>query len=337
MIRLESPWALAWIAVLIPLGWIWWRSARHPAAVLYGDLSLLRDAPRSLRVRLAWVPRALRIGFVLAAAVALARPQHGSRSESISSFGVDVMVALDRSGSMRALDFKPDRLGAAKRVVAAFIAGRPGDRIGLVEFASEAFTACPLTLDHNALQQIVAAVDIAPPEVQGTAVGLGLAAAISRLDAERAEPETMRQGSRVVILITDGENNSGAIDPETAADLARERGIKLYTIGVGTHGYAVLPIPRPDGGFEERPVPVEIDEQGMTRWANATGGRYFRATDDRALEQVLATIDQLEKRELTSTRHVSWADRFEAPLALAALLLLIELLLARPLLARSPA
>ncbi|MFN7965849.1 MAG: VWA domain-containing protein [Acidobacteriota bacterium] len=330
MTRLASPWSLAWIACVLPLLWWWWRCSHRPAALLYGDLRLLQHAPKTWRVRLAWLPRALRVAFVVAAAIALARPQSGTRAEQVTTLGVDIVVVLDRSGSMRALDFKPNRLESAKRVIDAFIVRRPNDRIGLVPFASEAYTACPLTQDHTALREMVSSVDFAPVDAQGTAIGLGLAAAISRLERSKAK-------SKVVILATDGVNNTGAIAPETAAELARERGIKLYSIGVGAHGYALLPVPRPDGGFEKVTVPVEIDEQGLTRWSTMTGGRYFRADDDQSLEQIFGTIDGLEKTEISSTRFVSWADRFEAPLLIAALLLLLEVALARTVLSRVPA
>lgn len=330
MTRLASPWSLAWVACIVPLIWWWWRCSRQPAALLYGDLRLLQHAPTTWRVRLAWLPRALRIGFVMAAAIALARPQAGTRAEQVTTLGIDVVVVLDRSGSMRALDFKPNRLESAKRVIDDFIAGRPTDRIALVPFASEAYTACPLTQDHTALREMVAAVDFAPVDAQGTAIGLGLAAAISRLERSKAK-------SKVVILATDGVNNTGAIAPEMAAELARDRGIKIYSIGVGAHGYAVLPVPRTDGGFERMTVPVEIDEEGLTKWSTMTGGRYFRADDDRSLEQIFNTIDSLEKTEVSSTRFVSWTDRFEAPLLVAALLLLVEVVLAKSALSRVPA
>jgi len=329
MSRLASPASLAWIALLLPLAIWWYRSSRRPAAVLYSDLDLLRDAPAGWRVRLRHLPRLLRVLFIALAAVALARPQSGLRTEQLSTYGVDIVVALDHSGSMRAMDLEPNRLEVAKRTLARFVEGRPSDRLGLVVFAREAYTACPLTLDHTALLALSDAVGIAPREADGTAIGLGLAAAINRLKASDAR-------SRVAIVLTDGVNNAGAIAPMTAARLAREVGIRVYTIGVGTHGHAPMPVTGPSGRTRIVPVPVEIDEEMLRAMARETGGRYFRATDNEALERIFETIDRLEKTERTSEIKVAWSDRFEPWLLAAGLLLFLEVGFARPLLRSVP-
>lgn len=329
MNRLASPMSLWWIAALIPVTLVWWWARRRPAVILYADLSRLDRAPTSWRVRLAWLPRMLRILFVIAAAVALARPQAGTRAEEVTTQGVDIVIVLDRSGSMRALDFEPNRLEAAKRVANEFVRGRQDDRVGLVVFATESYTACPMTVDHSALSEMIDAVDFATGDQAGTAIGLGLASAIDRLTRSNAK-------SKVVILVTDGVNTAGSIAPATAVELAVERGIKIYSIGVGTRGYALMPVPTRSGRFETITTLVELDEPAMTLWSEATGGRYFRATDDRSLENVFATIDTLETSEITSTRYISWADRFELPLLLACALLGLELLLLRPIFGRIP-
>lgn len=329
MMRLEAPWSLAALSVLIPLVWIWWRSRRNPPVVLFSTLSVLEGLRPSWRVRLAWVPRALRVAFLILAAVALSRPQAGLRSEDLITYGVDIMVVLDRSGSMQALDLKPNRLGVAKQTIQKFIEGRPGDRIGLVAFSREAYTACPLTLDHPAVSALVADIDFARQDEDGTAMGLGLAGAINRLRGSDAK-------SRIIVLVTDGINNAGSIAPLTAADLARQRGIKVYTIGVGTRGMAPMPVPDAHGRVTIIQVEAEIDEDMLTEVARVTGGRYFRADRAGKLEEIFATIDQMEKTEIKSTIHLDWSDRFEGWLLAAGLCFLAEVLAARWLVGRLP-
>lgn len=327
--RLEAPWALLALLALIPLGWIWWRVYRRPPVVVFSDLSALAGTRPGWRERLAWLPRALRVAFLLLAAVALSRPQAGLRGEEVTTLGVDIVLVLDRSGSMRALDMKPDRLGYAKQTMRDFIVGRPGDRIGLVAFAREAYTACPLTLDHPAVSALIEEIDFAREDEDGTAMGLGLAGAINRLRRSDAR-------SRVVVLVTDGINNAGSIAPLTAADLARQRGIKVYTIGIGTRGMAPMPVPDAGGRITIVPVEAQIDEEMLTEIARATGGRYFRAERAGKLEEIFQTIDRLEKSEIQSTIHLDWSDRFEGWLLAAGLCFLAEVLLARWLVGRLP-
>ncbi len=328
MTRLASPWALALLLTLLPLFWAWWRSSCRPPAVLYADLAICDGAPSTWRVRLRHLPRILRVAFLILATLALARPQAGIRSEEITTFGVDIVVVLDRSGSMRALDLTPDRLRVAKRTVREFVLGRKSDRIGLVPFAGEAYTACPLTLDHGALLTQIEDLDFAPREADGTAIGLGLAAAVNRLRISDAK-------SRVIILVTDGVNNAGPIAPLTAAEMAKDRVIRIYTIGVGTHGMARIPVRDHFGRQRVTTFPVEIDEQMLTRIAEMTGGRYFRADADGKLEEIFKTIDGMEKTEVVSKIHVAWSDRFEGLLLAAGIVFLLELL-ARLLFGRLP-
>jgi Ca-activated chloride channel family protein len=337
MMRFAQPWALAALAVLPLLAWWWWRARRRGGGVRFSDLGLAREAPVTWRVRLAWLPRALRLAVLFLAIVAMARPQAGTRQSDVSTEGVDVMLILDRSGSMQAMDFSPNRLGKAKQVMRKFVEGRPNDRLGLVAFAQASFTACPLTLDHSALLTVLDGMDFAPPDESGTAIGLGLASAVNRLIESPAK-------SRVAVLVTDGVNNAGSIDPLTAADLAHQEGITIYTIGVGTHGYA--PVPRYDmrgrmlvdqqGRPITAPMAVEIDEPTLREVASRTGGQYFRATNATDLEQIFARIDRLEKSEIHSTVWVAWEDRFAWFLLPSAALFGAEMLLSVLLLRRLP-
>ncbi len=319
MTRLASPWALLLLLALLPLLWIWWRTRQHPPAVIYSDLGTLGTLPATWRVRLRHLPRILRIAFFILAALALARPQSGIRSEEITTFGVDIVIVLDRSGSMRALDLTPDRFKVAKRTVREFVLSRPSDRMGLIPFAGEAYTASPLTLDHGAVLAQLDSIDFARREEDGTAIGLGLAAAVNRLRVSDAK-------SRVVILVTDGVNNAGPIAPLTAAELAADRGIRIYTIGVGTHGMAR--IPREDAFGRQRIVsfPVEIDEDTLKEVARLTEGQYYRADSNESLKEIFATIDSLETTEIVSEIHVAWSDRFEGLLLAAGIAFLLELL-----------
>lgn len=337
MLRFAQPWALLAL-LLVPalLAW-WWRARRREGSLRFSDLSLASSAPATLRTRLAWLPRALRILIIILAVLALARPQSGVRQEEISTEGVDVMLVLDRSRSMSAMDFEPDRLGQARGVMMHFVEARPSDRIGLVVFAQTSFTACPLTLDHSALLTVLEATGLAPPEEAATAIGLGLASAINRLLESPAR-------SRVVVLVTDGVNNAGSIDPLTATELAAEEGVKIYTIGVGTHGYAPIPVfdrrgrLRTDraGNVLTRPMPVEIDEAVLQEVAERTGGLYFRVTDSEELQRTFDRIDSMEKTERSSTVWVAWDDLFAWLLLPMAILFALELLLRLVVLRRLP-
>jgi Ca-activated chloride channel family protein len=337
MMRFAEPWAFALLALVPLLLWWWWHNWRRGGGVRYPDLRIAGAAPATWRVRIAWLPRALRVLAIVLAVIALARPQAGTQKTDVTTEGVDVVLILDRSGSMMAMDFEPNRLGKAKEVMAAFVEGRPHDRIGLVAFAQASFTACPLTLDQSAVLTVLGGMDFAPPEESGTAIGLGLASAVNRLMESPAK-------SRVAVLVTDGVNNSGAIDPLTAADLAAQEEITVYTIGVGTQGHA--PIPRvdrrgrllrdPRGRLLTVPMPVEIDEVTLRDIAERTGGRYYRAADESDLERIFGEIDQLEKTEITSTIWVAWEDRFRWFLLPAAGLFALELLLGLLFLRRLP-
>lgn len=316
--RFASPWLLLLVPLCLFAAWHLARRRQGGDARLPLPLAAARiPLGRSPWVRLDRLLPWLRGLTLLLLVLALARPQAGARIESVSSFGVDIVVALDVSGSMRAEDFQPDnRLEVARRTVERFIAGRPEDRIGLVIFAGLATTRCPLTLDHEMLARFLEEVTFAPPEQDGTALGMGLATAVNRLRDSDAR-------SRVAVLVTDGVNNRGQIGPGAAAEAARALGLKVYTIGVGTQG--VVPVPEQTPlGVRYRMVQVEIDEETLVSIAELTGGQYFRATDAESLEIIFETIDSLEKTEVESRVRVLYSELFPLLLLPAALLLLLE-------------
>jgi Ca-activated chloride channel family protein len=285
------------------------------------------EVPKSLREKLAHLPAVLRILALAFLMVAFARPQTFSSGENIYTEGIDIAMVLDISGSMLAEDFKPNRLDAAKKVIDDFIKGRTTDKIGLVIFSGESFTQCPLTIDYSVLRNLLK--DIHSGMIQdGTAIGNAIANGVNRLKDSKAK-------SKVMILLTDGVNNAGEIDPVTSAQIAQQFGIRIYTVGVGTMGEAPYPFQTPFGKRYQM-VPVEIDEALLKQISNITGGKYFRATNNRKLVEIYEEIDRLEKTrvEVTSYRHAkelyfNWAFA-------GFLLLLFEFGLSRTYLRRLP-
>ena len=283
---------------------------------------------RTLRYYLRHLPFALRAAAFALLVVALARPQDVEQNVRTNTEGIDIMLAIDVSGSMLARDFKPDRITAAKEVAGSFIADRYGDRIGLVAFAGEAFTQSPLTTDQSTLQTLLARIRSGLIE-DGTAIGNGLATAINRLRESDAK-------SKVIILLTDGVNNQGQIAPMTAAEIAKAQGIRVYTIGVGTEGMAPYPAIDMFGNLTFVNQKVEIDEKVLKAISDMTGGRYFRATDKEKLKAVYDEINQLEKSKIEVMKHISYHELF-LTWALAALgLLFTEFLLSNLVLKRIP-
>ena len=261
--------------------------------------------------------------------IALARPQETLKEEEIKAEGIDIALVMDLSSSMLAQDFKPDRLEVSKRVAGEFVDKRTFDRIGLAVFAGEAFTQCPLTTDHRVVKEFLASLKCGILE-DGTAIGMGLATAVNRLKDSEAE-------SKVVILLTDGVNNAGYVKPITAAEIAREFEVKVYTIGVGSTGDALTPVSRrSDGRYIFGLARVEIDEGLLTQIAEMTGGRYFRATSEEGLEQIYAEIDQLEKTEIEVTSIRRYSEEFRRFAFFGLLLLGLEILLRYTLLRTIP-
>jgi Ca-activated chloride channel homolog len=307
--------APAWFA-LLALPWLlrWWRRRYPPAAIPFTRTALLVDAARRDRWG-RWLMTALAAVAFVGLVAALARPQTGVRADRVRREGIDIVVAFDLSSSMLAEDFQPqNRLEVAKEQLRAFILARPDDRIGLVAFAGEALTQVPLTLDHAVL---LAAVDQlqAGLLVDGTAIGTAIATATNRL--QRATGR-----SRVLVLLTDGENNRGAVDPRTAAAAAAATGVRIYTIGVGRDGTAPVPVARGVFGLRYENRPVRIDEPLLQDVAAATGGRYYRARDADALARIYAQIDALERSPLVGRRYDPVGERYRWPLGTAAVALL---------------
>jgi len=318
---LYAAWAIVWF--LIPR----WRRRRGREPVI--RFSTLRQAgrvPASLTLALRRFTRALRLITVALLVMAMARPQTGRKLTQVSSEGIDIVLVMDTSGSMQALDLDADRpiqrrrnrLEVAKDVVREFIEGRPHDLLGLVVFGDDAFTQCPLTLDHGVLVNLLDDVEIG---VAGdrTAIGSAIATAVKRMRQSKAK-------SKVVVLLTDGRSNAGTVAPATAAELARTQGVRIYAIGAGARGRAPFLV---DSVFGSRVVyqDVEIDEQQLRALAEATGGAYYRAEDHQALRGIYAEIDRLERSEITTTSYVEYEDRYPWIVLAALGLLLVEVAL----------
>lgn len=312
-----SPWVLLAL-VLLPAWWIW-RRRRRPAAIVFSRADVLSHGPRAGQrwARALFVLRNLVLAALIAA---LARPRTGAAAENITSEGINIVLAIDLSSSMLSEDFQPqNRLEVAKEKVKQFILGRRSDRIGLVAFAGEALTQVPLTVDYPVLLAAVDNLQAGQLE-DGTAIGTAIATAANRL---RDAPGK----SRVMILLTDGENNRGAIDPRTAAQAAAAIGVKIYTIGVGSQGMAPVPVGRGLMGLRFEYRPVEIDEALLRDVAKTTGGRYFRAVDAEALQSIYEQINQLEREPVHTRTYVRFTERFRWPLGAALVALAVEVLL----------
>ena len=310
-------WLLA-IPALLVLRYVWieWKDRRSHMRV--SALDAWKAGGRSVFEILRHVPFVLRIAALCLLVVALARPRSSSLVEKVDSEGIDIMFAMDVSTSMLARDFTPDRLSAAKDIAIEFIAQRPSDRMGIVVFAGESYTQCPLTTDRATLINLMKDVQTDLIE-DGTAIGNGLATAVARMKDSDAK-------SRVVILLTDGVNNMGEIDPAMATEIAKTYGIRVYTIGVGANGQAPYPVQTP-WGIELRNIPVEIDEPLLQSIADGTGGRYFRATDNTKLAEIYAEIGKMEKTRTSVDSFPVYKDLFTGYALAALVCLLLEVLL----------
>ena len=325
MYRLEDPQILILLLAIPALVYVYVRRRRQrSAAIRYSDVEPLKRADVRHTGRNRHVLFALRIVALAALVVAFSRPQSGVTSETMNTEGIDIVLAIDVSSSMLAEDLEPNRLEAAKAVAAEFIQDRRDDRIGLVVFAAEAFTQVPLTLDYSVITDLLGQMESGMIE-DGTAVGMGLATAVKRLQASDAE-------SRVVVLLTDGRNNTGEIGPVTAGQMAQALGVRVYTIGAGGLGMARVPV----GGGRYASVEVDIDEASLREVAETTGGQYFRATDREGLSQVYREIDALETTEIEVENFTSYGELFYYPLAAGLLLLLLEVGLGQSVLRTLP-
>jgi Ca-activated chloride channel family protein len=313
---------LALLLLLPLLAWDYFRrNEKRRASIRFPSLSVVKRMPASVAYRLRHVLVFLRLGAVALLTVALARPQLGESLEEVSTQGVDIVLVLDVSSSMKTMDFKPkNRLHVAKKVIEEFILGRQHDRIGLVVFSGRSFTQCPLTLDYNVLVQLLRKVEFGQVE-DGTAIGTAVLNGTNRLRGSGAK-------SKVIVLLTDGENNAGEVDPVTAARAAKALGVKIYTIGVGKEGEQPLEVEDPFFGKRIVAVPTRIDEPMLREIAGLTGAKYYRAQDPKALEDIYKTIDELEKTEIKTSSYTRYREVFLL-LAWAALgLILAEVLLA---------
>jgi Ca-activated chloride channel family protein len=309
-----------WLLVLLPfiiVLTIWRKLKNRRPGLTFSDTSMLANIPGNWRAYGTWLAPVLQWIAFLLVVLALARPQYENTTVERTAEGIDIVLTLDISTSMRAEDLKPNRFEAARNVAIDFINKRISDRIGLVVFAGKSFTVVPPTLDYRLLKQLLNDVEMGVIE-DGTAIGMGLATAVNRLKDSEAK-------SKVIILLTDGQNNSGEIDPVTAADLAATYGIKIYTIGAGTRGTAPYPIQDPIFGKRYQNVRVDIDEEMLTQIAQMTGGEYFRATDTEKLKEIYNQIDELEKTEIEEVIYTDYQDLYNRFLIPAFLLILLSI------------
>lgn len=319
---------ILWLLLIVPLlvaYYLW--VGRKEASLTVSALGRGR-APRTIRYWLRPLPILLRLMALSALIVALARPQEEHTATETTVEGVDIVLAMDISGSMLAQDFQPNRIEASKSIASEFVADRQGDRLSIVAFAGESFTQCPLTSDRGAVQTALSRLKSGIID-DGTAIGNGLATAINRLRESSSK-------SKIVVLLTDGVNNSGEISPRMAAEIARDLNIKVYTIGVGRRGMAPTPVMDPYGNVGLAMVQVEIDEESLREISKITGGRYFRAENAEALTNIYAEIDQMEKSKVEVTDYTTYEELFLVWLVWGLVLLLAEIIVNRIVLNRLP-
>jgi Ca-activated chloride channel family protein len=312
-----------YLLLLLPfvIAWYWWKHKTADPVLTVSVSKAMASGGRSFRQSLVHLPFILRIIIFVLLVIVLARPQSSSTNRTVTTEGIDIVISLDISTSMLAEDFKPNRLEAAKKTALEFIDARINDRIGLVVFAGQSFTQCPITFDHAVLKNLFQSIKSADKMSieDGTAIGMGLATAVDRLKDSRAK-------SKVIILLTDGVNNTGIVSPLTAADIAKAFNIRVYTIGVGTRGKAPYPVMTPFGK-QYMNVDVEIDESVLKQIAETTGGKYFRATGNKALENIYKEIDKLEKTKIDEAVFTRKTEEYYPFALAAAFLLLLDLLL----------
>lgn len=324
----HNPEYLLGLLVLIPMVYWYLKELNHSDASLQiSSHRSLSDFPGSTKVKLRNVPYYLRFLAIALLVIAIARPQSSNSWRTENTEGIDIMISLDISGSMLAEDFRPNRLEASKSVANEFILSRPNDNIGLALFAGKSFTQCPLTTDHAVLINLFNSISYGMIE-DGTAIGLGLANAVNRLKESKAK-------SKVVILLTDGDNNRGDIAPVTAGDLAKALGIRVYTIGVGSYGMVNIPVQTPLGQQYQQ-IESAFDEQPLKEIAAMTGGKYFRATNNEKLRSIYAEIDQMEKTKINVREYNKKYEEFFLFVIAAFVLLIVEFLLRNVYLRKIP-
>ena len=331
MFRFADPLYLLLLLILPLMVWYHWRVLRRRSGkIKYSDVGLLKSLKPTLKQRISqglFYLRVLAVGLLV---LGLARPQSSSKEQEVRTEGVDIVLALDVSSSMLAEDFKPhNRLEAAKLVAQDFIKGRHNDRLGLVVFAGESFTQCPLTLDYGVLLSLLDQVKVADKDWDGTAISMGIINAVNRLRDSKAK-------SKVVILLTDGVNNRGQVDPITAAKIAQAFNIKIYTIGAGKRGTAMYPVDDPILGRHYVPMQVQIDEETLKQIADITGAKYFRATDSQKLKEIYKAIGEMEKTKIEVKEFTRYSEFFVYFVGLAFVLLLLELVLSNTVFRRIP-
>lgn len=307
--------------LLIPLLIVWyiWRGRKSTSSMTISGFENLDNRIGTSRIWLRHLLFLLRITVMALIIVVLARPQSSNRWEQVTTEGIDIVMCMDVSGSMRAMDFRPNRLDASKSVGIEFVNARQNDRFGLVVFAGESFTQCPMTTDRAVVINFLKDIDFGVIE-DGTAIGMGLATAVNRIKESRAK-------SKVIILLTDGVNNRGDVGPVTAAEIAAGFDIRVYTIGVGTHGTAPVPVQDAFGRTMTRNMPVEIDEDVLKKIAETTDGSYFRATDNHKLREIYQQIDEMEKTRLDVKQFSKKKEEYFPLLLAAMLILLLEIML----------
>jgi Ca-activated chloride channel family protein len=310
-----------WLFLLIPMAivWLFWKKNQQSATLKISSIQGFKGSNTFL-TRLKPMLNVFRLLALSSLIVAMARPRTVDVSNKTKTTkGVDIVMAVDVSGSMLAKDLKPNRMEALKRVAADFVDERPNDRIGLVVYASEAYTKTPVTSDKAIVQEAIKSIKYDNVLQDGTGIGMGLSTAVNRLKDSKAK-------SKVIILLTDGVNNAGFIEPETAADIAQQYGIKVYTIGIGTNGMAEFPYRvAPNGQFLYQMMKVEIDEELMKSIARKTDGRYFRATSNSKLAEIYAAINKLETTEIEELKFYDYDEKFRPFVWFAGFLLLLEI------------
>lgn len=322
------PWVLFFLLLVPVLTFIYfYRLRKKQASIKISDSKIFSQAGSSFRTRLFHLPFILKMLSLILLIIALARPQSYSTGTNVNTEGIDIAIVLDISGSMLAEDFKPNRLEAAKRITDKFIEGRISDRIGLVIFSRVAFTQCPLTIDYSVLRNLLKDIRSGMLE-DGTAIGNAIANGVNRLKNSDSK-------SKVMILLTDGVNNAGEIDPLSASEIAKAYGIRIYSIGVGTRGEAPYPVQTPFG-IRYQMVPVEIDEVLLKKISENTGGQYFRATNNKALEEIYKKIDSMEKSKVEITSYRTAAELYSYLMLPAIILFLLDFILGRTIFRKLP-